>query len=324
MGNSTIKLQDVVDYTSTIGDLMTTMPVGGFSNLLALKIANDVMTEFLSARFNFKFNRLVVPSFYTISWQQDYVGTLNTIGWLEHAVVVDINNTALPKPISWLIAVKDLERTSQQFGMPVKVCWLPNDQLIQGVWPGASQTYTNPLGAVSTPTNPTTNIVDANGNILYLTTYGVTGLVAPVLAASSAAGVTVADGSCVWTVADPKAQGFRLSPLPPQSGVVYQVYIVAQARPTRFTLMSQLLDPITDDFAKYFQDGFIAYAHRHSSAPVVRGRFEQMKADWLRSISEALGQGDRETSDVGFYPDRGIMQNDILSMPIGPFWPFQY
>lgn len=324
MGNSTIKLQQVADYTKTIGDLMTTMPVGGFSNLLSLSIANDVMTEFLSQRFNFKFNRVIVNPFYTISYQQDYVGTTTTIGWLEHSVAIDINNTQKPKPIFPIEAKKDLERTSQQFGRPLKVCWLPNDQLVQDVWPGAGQKFTNPLGAVQTPTNPITNIRDANGNILYLTTYGTTGLVAPVLAAVAAVGATVADGTCVWTKADPKAQGFRLSPLPPQSGVVYQVYIIAQAKPLRFTSMDQLLDPITDDFAKFYQDGFIAYAHRHSTAPVVTARFEQKKADWLQSISTALGQADREQTDIGITPDRNIMQDCGLAMPVGPAWPFPY
>jgi hypothetical protein len=324
MGNSTIKLQNVVDYVSTIGDLMTTMPVGGFSNLLALNIANDVLTEFLSQRFNFKFNRVLVNPFYTISLQQDYVGTTTTIGWLEHSIVVDINNTAKPKPIFPIEAKKDLERTSYQFGKPCKVCWLPNDQLVQDVWPGAQQKYTNPLGATGTPSNPITNIRDANNNILYVSTYGTTGLVAPVLAANSAAGTQVVDGSVIWKVADPKAQGFRVSPLPPQAGVVYQVYIVAQAKPIRFTSLDQTLDPITDDFAKYFQDGYIAYAHRHSTAPVVTGRFEQKKADWLQSISNAMGAADRESTDIGIYPDRSIMQSDAMNLPIGPAWPFQY
>jgi hypothetical protein len=325
MGNSTVKLQDVADYVSTIGDLSTGLPVGGFTNLLAQSIANDVMTELLSERFNFKFNRMVVTPFYTNSLQQDYVGLLTNIGWLEHAICVDINNTALPKPIQQLEVKRDLERTSYQYGIPAKVCWLPNDQLVQGTWPGAGQTYTNPLGATAMPNNPTTNILDKNGNILYLTTYGTTGLTAPFLAADATVGSTVNDGTCVWTKADPKAQGFRLSPLPPQQGIVFQVCIFAQARPVRFTSMAQTLDPITDDCAKYFQDGFIAIAHRHTTAPVVRARYEKLRADWIESVMQAVRQNNRESTDVGFYPDRGIVQStDINVVPVGPFWPYQY
>lgn len=320
--NSTITIQNIVDTTSTIGDLTPVFNAGGYSDQPALNIANAVMTEMLSARFNWKFNRIIVPPFYTISWQQDYASVnLATVGWLEHAVMVDINNTALPKPIYWPECVRDLERTSFQFGRPDKVCWLPNDQLVQDVWPGVGVTYTNPLGAVQTPTNKNTNIRDANNNILILTTYGVTGGVAPLAAVNAAAGVVVNDGTCVWTVADPKAQGFRLSPLPPQQGVVYQAYIIAQARPVRITTLAQTLEPIPDDYAKYFEDGFIAYCHRHSTAPIVRNRFAQMREEWLNAMVAARGQGDRERDSAGFVPERSIMQDNV-ALPAGPSWPF--
>jgi hypothetical protein len=323
MGNSTISLQNVIDFVSTIGDLAPSIPAGGFSNLLATEIANDVMSELLSNRFNWKFNRLVVPPFYTISWQQDYatIATKN-IGWLEHAVAIDINNTALPKPIIPLEVVRDLELTSYSFGRPDKACWLPNDQLSQGVWPGAAKTYTQPLGAVQTPTNPPTNILDANGNILVLTTYGVTGNVAPVLPAASASGTTVNDGACVWTVADPKAQGFRLSPLMPQSGVVYQINIFAQAKPTRFTSLEQMLDPIPDDYSNWFKDGFIAYMKRHSTAPQVKAGFEAAKAAWIGAMMSAMRQGDRERDDACFVPTRGIMDNTSTGSAITAAWPY--
>lgn len=323
MGNSTTKLQDVIDYTSTIGDLSPMMKAGGFSNLMALTIANDVMTELLSERFNWKFNRMIVPPFQTNSFQQDYASiNQKNIGWLEHAIAIDINNTALPKPIWWLKAVKDLERTSFQFGRPAKVCWQNNDQLVQGVWPGAGQAYVNPLGAVSAPSNPPTNILDANGNILVLTTYGVTGVAAPAAPAASASGVTVADGTCVWTVADPKAQGIRLSPMPPQTGITYQIYIVAQARPLKFATLAQLLDPIPDDYALHFRNGFIAYCHRHSTAPVVKARFKEAREEWLKSMAMAARQGDREDTDAGFIPDSGLMDSPSGAIPIGPAWPY--
>jgi hypothetical protein len=322
MPNSTRTLQNVVDYAKTIGDLMPAMPAGGYTNFLAYNIANDVMSDICSQRFNWKWNRIVVPPFYTISWQQDYAAiNIANIGWLEHAVIVDINNTIMPKPIFWLECVRDLERTSFQFGSPRQIAWLPNDQMVQGTWPGANTTFVNPLGAISTPSNKLINILDAHGNILILTTYGTTGGVAPDAGATPLIGATVNDGSCVWTVANPKGQGFRVSPLPPQTGVVYQVYVIAQAKPTQFTAMNQLLDPIPDDFAKFFNEGFITYSHRHATAPVVRDRFPRMKEMWLGSLAEARGQGDREKDAAGFVPATSIMQ-ESFAMPIGPAWPY--
>lgn len=322
MGNSTRTLQNIVDFVASMADLAPILPAGGYSSSLAMDIASDVMSDMLKERFNWKFNRIIIPPFQTISWQQDYASlSIANIGWLEHAVAVDINNTALPKPIFPIECVRDLERTAYQFGRPDSACWLPNDQLIQGSWPGANQVYTNPLGAVQTPTNPTTNIRDANGNILVLTTYGTTGVTAPVLAVNAPAGTTVNDGTCVWTVADPKAQGIRVSPLPPQSGLVYQMYIIAQARPIRFTSMEQTLDPIPDDYSKYFADGFIAYSHRHSPNPAVQQRFQQRQADWFKALFDARGQGDRERDAAMFVPSRGIMDSPS-AIPIGPAWPY--
>jgi hypothetical protein len=323
MPNSTVTLQNVVDYVSTIGDLMAQLPAGGFSNLQALGLANDVIADLISKRFNWKFNRLVVTPFLTNSLQQDYctIATKN-IGWVESAAAVDINNSALPKPISPVLAVQDIELTSMSLGKPVRVCWMPNDQLVQGTWPGATQTYTNPLGAATTPYNPPTNIKDANGNILILTTYGVTGLVAPVLAASSPSGTTVNDGTCVWTVADPKAQGFRIWPLPPQRGTTYQVNVFAQARAPRFTVMSQVLDPLPDDYEHYFKQGYIAHCTKHSTAPVVRARATEEIQLWLKATEDACKQGDRETSGACITPESSIMDPNPSS-PIDASWPFQ-
>jgi hypothetical protein len=321
MGNSNKKLQSVVDYACTIPALNPVLRTGGFAQQPALEIANDVMTDILSQRFNWKFNRVVIPPFYTISNQQDYVSTAKNIGWLEHCCIVDINNSALPKPIYWVECVRDLERTSFQAGRIAKIAWLPNDQLFQDVWPGAGKTYTNPLGAVIAPTNPPTNIVDANGNILRLTTYGITA-VNPVAAQNAAAGVNVNDGTCVWTVVDPKAQGFRLTPMPSQQGVVYQVNPFAQARPVQFTTLSQTLDPIPDDYAKYFREGFIAYCHRHSASPAVQAKFEEMRRNWYQALAEARGAGDRERDDAGFVLENTVMGGSTGAAPITASWPF--
>lgn len=324
MPNSTISLQTAIDYLLNIGDLQPIVPAGGFSKLVITRIASDVMSDILSQRFNWKFNRMNCTPFYTNSWQQDYVTQQTTIGWLEHACGVDINNTSRPQPIYWPECVRDLERSSYQFGgKPMKICWLPNDQLVQGAWPGASQTYTNPLGAVVTPTNPNTNITDASGNILLLTTYGVTGLVAPNAGAGAAAGTMVNDGTCVWTVVDPKGQGFRIAPLPSQQGITYQINVVAQKRPVEFTSLDQTLDPIPNDYSKYFYDGMIAYLTRQSSAPVVRARFPQMHNAWLISMDNACKQADREKDDAMFVPSRTVDQESTIAN-IGPAWPFQY
>lgn len=288
----------------------------------------------LGESFPFKFNRINVTPFCTISWEQDYaVPGVTNLSWIEKAWMVDINNTSQPKPIFPLEAVRDLERTSYQYGRPGQVCWLPNDQLMYGTWgaapnnsgqsnPGPNVVYTQPLGALTTPANPISQIKDSNGNLQVLTTFGTCGSTQPTWPAAGApVGTTTIDGTCIWTVVDPKGQGFRLSPLPPQSGVVYQINVVGQMKPPAFTSFSQTLEPIPDEYAPHFKAGFVAYCYRHSPDPKVRGKFQDEFKLWIASLAKAVRKGDRERDNAGFYPDRSVVESGAY-YNIGPAWPY--
>lgn len=326
MGSSSISVQQIADSVSTLGELTPVLPTGGFSVQSALTIATDVMNDLIAQRFNWKWNRQILPPFYTVSWQQDYAGMNSLyrapIGWLETAWWVDINNTSYPKP-SWYIEIKrDLTVSMQSGNPPAKIDWDYNRNLVQDVWPGPGKVYTQPLGALLTPTNPKINILDGHGNILVLTTYGTTGATAPLVDANSAEGTTVTDGTCMWTVAAPDSQGFRIFPLPPQQGVVYQVNVVAQMQaPPPFTSMQQQINPVPDDQASYFREGFIAYCYRMSPNPQMRALFPQNRAMWLSAMEASMKQGDREQTDAGFYPDRTVVAPGG-GWDIGPAWPY--
>lgn len=331
--NSTVTIQDVNDYVSSMGELQPVLPVGGYSTVIACGIATDVMQQLISQRFNFKWNRMKVPPFYTNSWQQDYAQFSKTtwdgpLGWIEGAYWIDINNTALPKPTYAIESKRDLEPTSISGNPPAKVAWYPNNQLNYSPWPGPQKGYTQPLGAVITPTNPPVNILDENGNILILTSYGTTGLLAPGAPANSPEGTVVNDGSCVWKVADPNSQGFRIIPLPPQQGVVYQVNVIAQKQaPPAFSSMGQQINPVPDDYAVWFRDGYGAFCYKMSPNPQMRVLFERKRDDWLAAIGGALKMGDREPDNAGFIPDRSVVaaQGGLDIGPANPFlwqiWP---
>lgn len=328
MGSSTTTLQSVVDFVSSMGELAPVLPTGGYSVATALSIATDVMSELIAERFNWKWNREKIPPWYTISWQQDYAQIASRfpapIGWLEGAYWVDVNNTALPKPTYPIEVKRDLPVTSISGNPPQKICWHYNNQLNQGIWPGANQVYTQPVGALITPTNPATNILDNNNNILVLTTYGTTGASAPLLGANSPEGATVNDGSCIWTVASQNGQGFRVLPLPPQQGVVYQVNVIAQMMaPPPFTNLQQMINPVPDDYARWFRDGFYAYCYKMSPNPQARAQFPQMQQNWLLAMDKARKQGDREEDNSQFIPDRTVVAAQG-GIDIGPANPYLY
>lgn len=359
MGNSTTRLQSVVDFAKTMPDLSPVLSTGGFSGEPALTIANDVMVAMHAPAFPWRHNRIRIPYFYTNSWQQDYATlTVNNLAWLEYAVMIDINSTSEPKDKFPLETNRDLPETSLQYGRPGQVAWLPNDQLIYGIWgggnagegsqmnPGPGSVYgalTNATsGAViSQPANPLLQVQDPNGNFWVLTnaltqnvTLGLTqpswptNPVYPTQTNPSVVATTVNDGTAIWTAVNPKGQGLRLNPIPSQQGKVWQARVFGQARPVQFSAtsvggqgLSQLLDPIPDDLVPYFRRGFIAYAYMHSKDPKIQRKFEGQQALWMASMKTALTSGDRERDNAGIYPTDVPMQGPG-SCYLGPANPY--
>jgi len=331
MGGSTVTIQNIIDNCRSLGDIAPVFPIGGQVNTTALAIANSVLRDLLSQAFNWKWNRAKVQPFCVTQLQQDYalVGVSN-IGWLEHGVAQQINSTATPKPIIWLEVVRDLELTSYQFGRPRQISWLPNNQLQLGGWPGAQQTYTWPIGTgvVSTPANPPTSWIDTNGNVLTLAgapqaNYGTTGSEAVAAPLNSAAGATLADGSVTWIVCDPNGQGLRVSPLPATNDVVWMMYVIAQAKLVKFTKVTQLINPIPDDFSNYFEDGFIAYSYQRSEDAKIRAQFQGRHDAWMASLMQAARSADRERDAAGFVPTDTVMHGYGAQVwDFGPAWPF--
>lgn len=211
--NSSVRLQEIVDDASSLGDVSPALATGGFSDAPALSIANDVMQAIINGGpaaqpYNWKWNRFNVKPFPTISYQQDYFvpGVVN-LGWLESCWAVNINQTSIPKQKQQVEVRKDLEVTYDQTGYPGKICWLPNSQLQTGTWgaaplgptagepsgqtnsigvnasglqnPGPNVVYTNPIGSVNQPINATTCITDPKGNLWALTTFGTCGSTEP-------------------------------------------------------------------------------------------------------------------------------------------------
>lgn len=363
--NSTISLSDILDEASTLGDVAPALAVGGYSNQPGLGIASDVMQAMINGGpagqpFNWKWNRFNCPPFFTFSYQQDnFVPGLVNLSWIESAWASNINQTSVPKQITYLEAHKDLEVTYQQTGYPGKICWLPNDQMQTGTWgnsplgpttnspngdtsgfgrnagglqnPGPNVIYTNPLGILQTPANATTCITDPNGNLWVLTGYGICGSTSPTwpttpayptFTSPSITATTVTDGSAIWTAVNPKGQGFRLNPIPPQTGIVWLVQAVGQMRAPRFTTLGQLLNPIPDDYATFFKQGFFAECYRRNPDPKVRAKYPMERQLWLEALDKAVRQADKEMDDFGFYPGSGVMDNSYGSYGITPAYPY--
>ena len=309
MGNSSVTLQNVVDAIASMPGVSPTANPGSYATDTLLAIAQDVMNDLISRRFNWKWNSAQAPVFLTNTWQQDYplVGLTN-VGWIEEAWWVDINSSTLPPDLDWIEARRDLSVEVGRFAStPDLIAWMYNQQLRLGRWPGSAVTFNPLLTASPIGQNPWMSMADVNGNIYVLTQLGTTGTTAPVLPAGAAEGQTVLDGTCKWTVCSPNSQGFRLSPLPPAAGPVYEIHTKFQKRAVTFTSINQTLDPIPDDYAHHFRRGFKDTCTAYSSDATIQARYPSLRNEWLGSMVDAEKEGDREADSYALVPASGVV-----------------
>lgn len=350
MGNSSYTLQNLVDIARAMGDLAPTLPTGGAYETIALSAINDAMTAMLAgsskgSQFNFKFNRILIPPFFINSWQQDYASSVVNLGWLESCGAYNTSSTQYPKPYRVIEVKRDVLLTNAQTGNLAKIAWMQNDTLQYGVWgqtqsvsltglqnPGPGVTYVDPTGMTALPANPTTQVRDAFKNLWIVTGYGTCGNtnpfitnlnpVFPSLANLSQVATTATDGGVTWTAVNPKGQGFRLNPMPTQTGPVWEVQPVGQARVQQFTTLDQFLEPVPDDYFAYLKTGFFCQCYRFHPDPKQRGKYQTEFALWMQALDNAVRQGSREEDDWSFVPTSNVMDTGWAFNPVNPAMPY--
>lgn len=315
MGSSTIKLQQVLDTLTAKGIPNPRENASGYGDQMALDLASQVFADIACERFNWKWNRADAVPFLTNSWQQDYPQLAQPngpIGWGEDCDAIDILNTRLPKPLRNITWRRGLSRTSNLSGWwPNNICWMYNQDLYIGQWPGAGIVYA-PLTVAPQPQNPIMSMTDVNGNILIVTTPGTTGATAPQLPAKSIEGTTIVDGTApnavVWTCVNPTSQGFRIDKLPPAQGPTLLIKPYYQLDPIIFKSYGQALDPMPDSFSRYFYRGLESELLIASNNTADMKRGQMAKADWMNALREAMKQGDRETNVYGLLPAAPVVE----------------
>lgn len=309
---STLNAQLLVDYARTFPWTTPVMGRAGYTTQPAVSFLDEVVKKILAKTNPWKWNARGFPAINVSPYQQDYPTSIsqNVLGWLQAAVIVDINNTSNPIPKLPINAVDRLLPTMIA-GRLQKVCWITNSIAITGVWgrgepsdPGPNDSYTNPIviQGGGPGNNPLTAITDANGNILVVTTYGVTGTIAPVAASGAAAGTTVTDGTVVWTVQDPNGVALRIDALATNQSVVWQVRVLYQQKPPNIKTLTQNISPIPDDLDYLVKQGFLAYCTKQTD----RSKFPAEYGQWLEDIQGAMGSSDREYQEFGFFPSNPI------------------
>jgi hypothetical protein len=198
--------------------------------------------------------------------------------------------------------------------------------------PQPGQTITMPIGLPSAPQNPNLQIRDPNGNLWILTTYGTLGVlqpswpsdpVFPTYQDQTIAPTVVDDGTASWSAVNPNGQGFRVSPIPPMTGITYLAELVWQARAIPFRSMQQTIEPIPDDSAPFFWDGFVAKLWPKVPDPKVRAKHADAEGQWIQSLRDVKVQGDRNRDSAIMYPSDPIMGSagSFIPNPAQPYGP---
>lgn len=299
---STIKISNTADWARTFPSLTSVLgaAVAGMGgNAIPIRIANKVLQEILQRPFGFKWNRVVPAPFLLNGLQQDYSTSITNLGWVENATRTSLFDNNTPHFVRGVEVVRELLVTDVQ-ATTSQLSWVFNSEAICGTW-APNTRFINPNGLQALPNNPLTQIRDSNGNVQVLTTFGTTGTGAEPTWAEVANAPTN-DGSCVWTMADPNGITWRVSPCPPQNGIVWSIQPYYQMKPTTIALASQFWG-IPDEMSNVFEAGFIAFAWQAAEEDE---KYDKNLLIFKAQLQEAVGGADREAESFSFYPSRSI------------------
>lgn len=354
---STQTLQQMYDKVVTFGDMKLILgDVAAYQLEPFITICTDVYSDIVGVAFPHKWNEIKLPIFYSNSLQQDYAlinpnGTsVFNIEWLQNGIVVEQSSQgAEPKPWS---PVECGRSQAQQLGSWTSAAgwnwqWpmftanlIFNYMAYYGTWggtntdktfgnnPGPGAVYTDPTAnTTGQQANPITQIIDPNGNLQVVVTYGTCGSSAPVWPpANAAAGTLTQDGTTQWRVVDPNGYAIRITPVPCQTGVVFQFNLIGQMPAIQFTSLRQTFAPFPDKYLSYFRQGIIAQGYRWSSDPKIQAKFEKNYQIWLKSLNDLRSMQDRELEEYQFAADRSVFSAGAPARTgwVGAANPFNY
>ncbi len=305
--SATRTIRNTLDFVLTKPSLNKVLgsPITGLGGTaIAVNIAQRVVEEMLQEPFAFKWNRRMPAAFVTNQLQQDYSTSITDLSWIDGCTRTEIKNPSFAPPSPPIDPQRGVEVVRELFpcsvqGIVSQICWVENSLAICGQWqPGL--VYTDPSTTNQMPVQYLMQIRDPNGNIQVLTGFGTTGTVQPTW--NTVANGTTIDGTCTWTMADPNGITWRISPLPPNSGLPFSIQPYYQMKPPVFTSVSNLWT-LPDELSNVYEMGFTAYAY---DAGEDEANFEKKYQLFMLRLKKAIQSSDREPESFGLYPSRSI------------------
>lgn len=311
---STITLQKIVDFASTLADLMPLANVGGYTNEPSLSICNDVISSLLSEDHLWKFNSVetgilaTTPNKQTYLWAGASAYTTSkgaAVGLASDNAITEVGNT---------VTVVTLEDHGFAVGDTV---------YMSGNTVAAYNDTTTGWVITAIPTTTSFTFTHASSG----------------LAASGAAGITdfgwleyatmvdvndssdpqrvyplravrhiqpdsewgVPDRISVLSQTDAGVWKVRLWPLPSNS--VFAVTFSYQKKSPLKTALTQFWDPFPDEYSFVYRQAFIYHAYRFLNDRRADAEYQKLQI----AIQKAMGNDDSELSDESVVPAQPLV-----------------
>jgi hypothetical protein len=343
MSNSTIPLQQVVNFCSTHADLLPLAGVGGYTDEPALSLCNDALSDLISTPNDWWFNRQEMPVMFTCPNRQDqlFAGAC----MFSYNVSPGIDSQTAAPSLGWNI---DLATNSaiQCVGNTVTVNFIESGHRFivgQTVYmTGNTNANYNSVfadnglvsgwsnGWVITATTPTSvsftatagmndgDITGAPGinDLGYLTSASMVELnntssppnVYPLTARRELAvisRVATPEKVAVMTDLGTGVIKIRFSFIP--GTTVFGANLVYQRKAPLKTSLTQFWDPFPDNFQACYRQALLYRMYRYLNSPTTQAEYQKLQAE----IAKTQGADDAASTDVNLQPEEGLLDTSI-------------
>lgn len=331
MSNSTITINDIALVARQHVKLVPIIGAAGVQDQPALMIANNVLQEILSPKYNWKFNRNEMTMLVTRQFKQDYLfagasafvlqSGSNTAAANWGGVGIDLATNNAITESGTTVTVNCLEAHPFLVGQTVYIIGTGSAYdspyvLANGTFSGGwtitavtskSFTFTHTSSGLANSGAPgITNF----GWLESVTTLDVQNPTTPQPVDTDMMAVRQIEPTSVIGMPNRFAVydlgtgvvKVRCEPVP----TTYEVGInlVYQARCPKLTALTNTWSPVPDEMSRVYFQGFLADCFRF----VDKGTYLQEYQRFKQSVMEAIGQKDAEESDGGLAPDFSLFR----------------
>jgi hypothetical protein len=329
---STITLSQVVDLAVTHVDLIPLTNVGGYTNEPALSLCNDVLAELLSTPNDWKFNRQEMPMLVTAPQKQDYLfagACAFTLGSTSRGAAIDLVANSGITESGTTVTVKTLEAHGFSVGDTVYMqgnsVAAYNSTLTQtsssSTWSGGWTILTVPTTTSFTFTHASSGLATSGASGITDYSWLCSGTVVEMNNTSSPQNIQLLEAvkelqplsrvdnpSKVCVIKDYGTGVLKIRFQSVPGSTIWGANLVYQGSPPLKVALTDTWSPFPDHYAYVIRQAFIWAAYRYAGAPKADSEYEKLQ----QKVMKAMGQSDRETSDIHVFPEQALMDTNLF------------